>query len=287
MNEYINSQGYTLIVMWECQWSTYKRQNTTHNRYTYPTEGIYRMTEDSVLHHIKTGKLFGAVEVDIHVPDSLKTHFEEMPPIFKNIVVQRKDIGSYMENFLVESGREFKDTRYLIGSMFGEKILIITPLLKWYLEHGLIVTRIHQVVEFCPSQAFKSFADRVSQDRRDGDRDPNLKAIADTSKLIGNSFYGYTIMNRSKHREVEFLKESETKKAINNPRFIGLEEFEEFYEVTSKKKTLKHDLPVQIGFFVYQYAKLRMLEFFFDVIDRFISRKDYNMLEMDTGEYKQ
>ena len=57
-------------------------------------------------------------------------------------------------------------------------------------------------------------------------------------------------------------------------------------QVTSKKKTIKYNLPIQIGFFVYQYAKLRMLAFFFDVIDKFISRDDYCLLEMDTGIVK-
>lgn len=54
-------------------------------------------------------------------------------------------------------------------------------------------------------------------------------------------------------------------------------------QVTSKKKTVKYNLPIQIGFFVYQYAKLRMLEFFYDVIDKFIDRSNYCLLEMDTG----
>lgn len=242
------------------------------------------MSDRSVLDYVKSGQLFGAIEVDIFVPDDLKSFFSEMPPVFKNVVVKRQDIGAYMESFLVESGTDYKDRRYLIGSMFGEKILLITPLLQWYLEHGLIVTRIYQVIEFNPVRAFQSFADRVSEDRRNGDRDPSLKAIADTSKLIGNSFYGYTIMDRSKHMDVKFLNERETVKAINNPRFVALEEFDDFFEVTSKKRRLRLDLPIQIGFFVYQYAKLRMLNFFYDVIDKFISREDYNMLEMDTGE---
>ena len=43
-------------------------------------------------------------------------------------------------------------------------------------------------------------------------------------------------------------------------------------------------MPLQIGFFVYQYAKLKMLSFYYDLIDKFISREDYNLLEMDTGK---
>ena len=58
-------------------------------------------------------------------------------------------------------------------------------------------------------------------------------------------------------------------------------------QVTSKKKSIKYNLPIQIGFFVYQYAKLRMLAFFYDVIDEFISREDYCLLEMDTGNFRQ
>ena len=41
---------------------------------------------------------------------------------------------------------------------------------------------------------------------------------------------------------------------------------------------------MQIGFFVYSYAKLKMLSFFYDVIDKFVDRKDYNLLGMDTGD---
>ena len=60
------------------------------------------------------------------------------------------------------------------------------------------------------------------------------------------------------------------------PIFIAL-------QVTSKKRVIRYNLPIQIGVWVYQYAKLRMLNFFYDVIDHFIPRQDYNMLEMDTG----
>ena len=133
------------------------------------------------------GRLFGAVQCDLRVPDQLKPYFAEMPPIFKNITVTADDIGKHMTDFLRSTGKSFKPTRYLIGSMFADKILIITPLLVWYVQHGLEVTEIYQIIEFCPKKCFKSFADRVSDDRRNGDRDPALKVVAETSKLIGKS----------------------------------------------------------------------------------------------------
>jgi hypothetical protein len=42
------------------------------------------------------------------------------------------------------------------------------------------------------------------------------------------------------------------------------------------------DLPLQIGVAVYHLAKLRMLEFYCDFIDKHIDRNDFELLEMDT-----
>ena len=93
----------------------------------------------TILDEIRSGRIFGVVEVDFSVPDSLKGYFEEMPPVFKSISVKNEDIGSFMQDFLKKTGQTFKDTRYLIGSMFGEKILIITLLMLRYIDHRLIV----------------------------------------------------------------------------------------------------------------------------------------------------
>ena len=39
---------------------------------------------------------------------------------------------------------------------------------------------------------------------------------------------------------------------------------------------------MQIGFFVYQNAKLRMLPFYYDVLDKYLDRSDFQYCEMDT-----
>ena len=90
-----------------------------------------------------------------------------------------------MQEYLESQDRTFKDTRYLIGSMWGKNILLITPLLKWYLDHGLVVTKIHEVIEFSPKRCFEDFVDQISNDRRLGDQDPAIKVLAETSKLTG------------------------------------------------------------------------------------------------------
>ena len=41
------------------------------------------------------------------------------------------------------------------------------------------------------------------------------------------------------------------------------------------------NLPFQVGFFVYQYAKLRMLQFYYDFFDKYLDRADFQTCEMD------
>jgi hypothetical protein len=56
----------------------------------------------------------------------------------------------------------------------------------------------------------------------------------------------------------------------------------ESYEVISAKREIKMDLALQMGVAVYHLAKLRMLEFYYDFIDIYIDRQDFELTEMDT-----
>ena len=40
--------------------------------------------------------------------------------------------------------------------------------------------------------------------------------------------------------------------------------------------------PYQCGIAVYQLAKLRMLEFYYDFVDKFWDRRDFEVIQMDT-----
>jgi hypothetical protein len=53
-----------------------------------------------------------------------------MPPVFKNIDVSREDIGDHMKAYAEEKGIMNQKRTCLIGSMYGEKIMVISPLLK-------------------------------------------------------------------------------------------------------------------------------------------------------------
>ena len=249
-----------VVEMWECTW---KRERVP------PPRQKWQMTQQQIITAVVDGTLFGMVECDVRVPEHLQDQFAEMQPIFKNANVSRDDIGPYMRQYAEENDIMSTPRRMLVGSFHGIKLLLATPLLRWYLAHGLVVDRVYQIVEYSPKPCFQHFGDSVSAARRAGDADPDKSIIADTMKLLGNSAYGKTVTNVDRHRKVTYCTEVGTSLLINNKRFCQLDVVtEDAYEVTSSKACLTYDLPLHIGFFVYQYAKLRMLQFYYDFVDR-------------------
>ena len=115
------------------------------------------MTQNQILTAVIDGTLFGMIECDVRVPADLREHFAEMLPVFKNALVTRDDIGPYMRQYAEEYNILKKPRRMLVGSYRGDKILLSTPLLRWYLTHGLVVDRVYQVIEYEANPCFQRF----------------------------------------------------------------------------------------------------------------------------------
>jgi hypothetical protein len=50
---------------------------------------------------------------------------------------------------------------------------------------------------------------------------------------------------------------------------------DKIYEVISTKREIRTDLPLQIGVVVYYLANLRMLQVYYQLIDKYIDRSDF------------
>ena len=81
------------------------------------------------------------------MPPKRRDYFAEMPPVFKNVNTFKANFGNHMQQYAEEMNILNKPRRSLISSMFGNKLLLATPLLAWYLEHGLEVTRVYEVIK--------------------------------------------------------------------------------------------------------------------------------------------
>ena len=238
---------------------------------------------------------FGLIELDIEVPEDKYNYFGEMPPFFKNIKYNEEVAGIHM-TYIIESTRgKLCKSRKLISSLKAERIVINSNLLKWYIDKGCIITKLYGIIPAEKGTPFKSFGDWVSNERRKGDVEKKYAIIAEAAKVIGNSAFGRTIMNKNKFKAVKFCDEKQFNRAKNNYFFCDAEyydgkfytepdESEEdgIYEVSSRNKTVKQNMPMQVGFNVLLEAKLRMLQFDYDCLDKYLERKNYQKMYMDT-----
>ena len=178
----------------------------------------------------------------------------------------------------------FQKRRLLISSLKAKDILLSTALLQWYISHGLIVNRIHHIIEFVPRKPFKKFVDEITRERKEGSRNPNKAVLAQTFKLIGNSSYGSMLIDKMKYAKTSLIHgDSKAKRAVNSLYFKELSMLGgELYELEEAYRSLKMTVPIYLGFQVLQLAKLRMLEFAYDFMAKYIERPLYQYLYCDT-----
>ena len=227
---------------------------------------------------------FGFAEVDIEVPEELWPEFEEFPPLFINRGVPDSAVPQHMHDYLQQSGRKrFPEQSKLLGVMSAKKILLYAPLLVWYLNQGLKLTAVYRTIDYEPREIFSWFLNEVANNRRKGDADKDKALLAEVFKLLGNSAYGKFIEAVERHTNTIYTcDEEEVDKSLRSARFKTLEEIGPAYKVELRKSKITIDRPFQVGIVVYQLAKLRMLQFYYEFLDFYLDRRDFELIQMDT-----
>ena len=231
-----------------------------------------------------TQEWFGFAEVDIEVPEELWPEFEEFPPLFINCGVPDSAVPQHMHDYLQQSGRKrFPEQKKLLGVMSAKKILLYAPLLAWYLNQGLKLTAVYRTIDYEPREIFSWFVNEVANNRRKGDAEKDKALLAEVFKLLGNSAYGKFIEAVERHTNTIYTcDEEEVDKSLRSARFKTLEEIGPAYKVELRKIKINIDRPFQVGIVVYQLAKLRMLQFYYEFLDFYLDRRDFELIQMDT-----
>ena len=94
------------------------------------------------------------------------------------------------------------------------------------------------------------------------------------------------IEGSGRHKSTKFTREEMVvDKALRSPFFHNSEEIGGAYEIKEFKRTVMIKRPYQCGIALYQLAKLRMLEFYYDFLDKYFSRQDFELCYMDTDSF--
>ena len=150
-NRHTQENGHNLMGMYECYWQKrYKTENISKQdlfeifRYNPLPQKKKKLR---LLQISKLGTLFGYFQCDFELPESLLWSFANFPPIFKNVNVDREDIRPLVEEYAEEGGPLTQHGRMQLSGYFSEIGTVITPLLLFYLDLGLVCKRRSVCVE--------------------------------------------------------------------------------------------------------------------------------------------
>ena len=161
------------------------------------------------------------------------------------------------------TGRKRGAGKKLVGALSAQKLLLYAPLLQWYVKHGAEITAVYRTIDYQATKALKWFVDELTEARQSGDVDKSKALLADIFKLLGNSSYRKLI--EALERQTCVI-------------YTDLDEIGRAYELESWKPRILIRRPFQIRIAVYQLAKLRMLEFYYDFLDRYVNRRDLELI---------
>ena len=150
---FLEKEGFEVKEMWECRYNVeYKPRIGGNSKYLPPycqNNENKTLSKDDICNAVKSGELFGMIECDIGVPKTWSKGFEkeispydyfsEMSPLFCTTDLDYNDLSKVMADHVQNSQMKFKTKRLLVGGMYAKKILIASPLLKWYIDHGMEV----------------------------------------------------------------------------------------------------------------------------------------------------
>ena len=104
--------------------------------------------------------------------------------------------------------KKLPKSKKLVSTLSAKYLTENSELLKYYLEKGFVITKVHNVIRYPKSERiFEDFVNQVTNARKESDNDPDKKLIGDLYKLVGNSLYGKTVENLERHMNVRFTND--------------------------------------------------------------------------------
>ena len=107
--------------------------------------------------------------------------------------------------------------------------------LQYYLSEGLILKRVHRVLEFKQSAWMKPYIDFNTQKRKEATNEADKNLF----KLLNNAVYGKTMENMRKRIKIRITtNEKDFTKYASRPTYIGHKKFGKNLVVIHEKRTI-------------------------------------------------
>ena len=177
-------------------------------------------------------------------------------------------------------------TSELLCDWSDKKIYLVQyRMLKFYVRHGMIVDKVHDIISFKQSRWLEKYLNFNTQKRNQAVNDFER----DFYKLLNNAFYGKTMENVRNRLKIKFIKKDDYREIIKHQSKLTFNGIHKSYEncdsYTFKQNGVLMDKPIYPGFTVLELSKLLMYETYYDKLQPYFEHENIQLHYMDTDSF--
>ena len=205
------------------------------------------------------------LKVDLEYPKELHDLHNDYPLAPESMHITEQMISDYSKQAL--DGKKFTSYRKLVATLYDKKDYVIhSRNLKFYLEKGMKLTKIHAVIGYIEKAWLKPYIE-LNEGRRAKAKNDFEK---DFFKLMNNAVFGKQMENvRNRFKPLKFItSEQQFLKETSKPSYLGdcTKYSESMMSLTHMKTDVTLNKPIQNGFAILDLSKLCMYQFHYDVM---------------------
>ena len=225
------------------------------------------------------------MEVDLDYPKNLQRDHSDYPLAPKKGKIKRESLSPYS----LKNANEFDIKTGIINKltpnvMTKNNYVVHYRNLKHYLSKGLILKKVHKILEFKQSAWMKPYIDFNTQKRKEATN----AADKNHFKLLNNAVYGKTMENMRKRIKLRIIKEEKDLiKYVSRPTYINHDIFgKRLVAVHERKKLLTLNKPIYVGCTVLELSKLEIYKFHYDFMKDNVNIFNLIFTDIDSFVYE-
>ena len=242
----------------------------------YLPTGNFKWMTDKEISKINLGKYKAdskkglILEVDLEYPQELHDMHNDYPVCPEKFKVSKNMLSAYCKKIAEKYNISIGLVSKLIPTLRDKKEYVLHYRnLQLYLDLGLKIKKVHQVLKFDQSPWLKQYIDFNTEKRKHAKN--SFKK--DFFKLMNNSVFGKTMENLCKRVDVRLVtNEKKLDKLTTKPTYVSSKIFNENLMAVHKvKETLTLNRPAYVGMCILDLSKTLMYDFHYNYI-----KKKYN-----------
>ena len=174
------------------------------------------------------------LEVDLDYPEHLHDHHNDYSVAPEKIKIEDDMLSPYSSETKKEYDIKTGGINKLVPNLMPKKNYgVHYRNLQYYLSQGLILTKVHRILEFKQSDWMKPYIDFNTQKRKEATNEADKNLF----KLLNNAVYGKTMENMRKRIKIRITtNEKDFLKYASRPTYISHKKFGKNLVVIHEKK---------------------------------------------------